>query len=65
MNCPHTFDWLDTPSLGLQPDGEGGLLDLRNCPGCGSTRARPVVSRDLAGIDDVVSLTEKGWAHAG
>lgn len=35
----HTEEtWLKLPLCGTQPDGEGGMLELRNCQ-CGSTRA--------------------------
>lgn len=30
--------WAELPFVGLQDDGDGGELELRNCP-CGSTRA--------------------------
>ncbi|MBX3131349.1 MAG: hypothetical protein KF718_31805 [Polyangiaceae bacterium] len=46
--CGVCWDWLDVPSLGLQDDGAGGLLDLRNCPSCGTTLAREVQSSSLA-----------------
>ena len=61
--CRAVFDWLDVPSLGLQDDGEGELLDLRNCPACGSTRALPVQSTELGPIEEVWVPTEKVWAH--
>jgi hypothetical protein len=39
----HTLpaSWLALPFVGLQDDGDGGHLELRNCP-CGSTLTREV-----------------------
>jgi hypothetical protein len=72
--CGARFGWLDSPSLGLQDDGDGGLLDLRDCPACGSTRARQVRSTELAPIEeawesgphdeDVWTLTDRGRGYA-
>lgn len=39
--CGRTFTlaaWEDLPEVGTQPDGDGYVLVLRNCP-CGSTLA--------------------------
>lgn len=46
--CGHTYDWHSAPIIGYMPDGEGGALELRNCPGCGSTRAEQVTDRHAA-----------------
>jgi hypothetical protein len=40
--CGQAFtsgEWSALPRVGEMEDGEGGVLELRNCP-CGSTRAR-------------------------
>lgn len=38
-SCRRWLAWDELPSLGLQDDGEGGQLELKNCPDCRSTRA--------------------------
>lgn len=47
--CGATFDvnaWNALPYVGLQDDGEGGFLELRNCDRCWSTIA--VVAKAVA-----------------
>lgn len=39
--------WESFSSLGLQDDGDGGWLDLRNCT-CGTTLSRPA-TREIRG----------------
>jgi hypothetical protein len=36
-----TAEWVELDLVGVQDDGEGALIELRNCP-CGTTRARNV-----------------------
>lgn len=38
----HSYAWLALHLLGRMPDGEGGELELRNCPYCRSTLGRKV-----------------------
>lgn len=38
-SCRRWLAWDDLPSRGLQDDGDGGQLELKNCPHCRSTRA--------------------------
>jgi len=40
--CGHTYNWHAAPIIGYMLDGEGGALELRNCPHCHSTRAEQV-----------------------
>lgn len=43
--CGHAYDWHAAPIIGYMLDGEGGALELRNCPHCHSTRAEQVTDR--------------------
>lgn len=48
--CGATYDtraWERLPLLGPMDDGDGGVLELRNCA-CGSTLAIPVERDELA-----------------
>lgn len=42
--CYTRSEWQRLPWVGLMGDGNGGQLELRNCP-CGSTRATPNVKQ--------------------
>ena len=58
---PARFADSSTTFVGLQPDGEGGLLELRNCNACGSTLTRPLVGK--ASDDELRLLAERYAAH--
>jgi hypothetical protein len=38
--CGAALQWDTLPRVGVQDDFAGGALELKNCPTCGSTRAR-------------------------
>ena len=59
MTCRHT---LQGPVTGHQDDGDGGLLELRNCVICGSTDIFAIV-RELFGCDTLVTLCTKHGPH--
>lgn len=42
-SCGAELYWPDLKLIGYQDDGNGGLLELRNCDECGSTRAKAAV----------------------
>jgi hypothetical protein len=40
-----TSVWDGLASIGTMDNGESGALDLRNCPACGSTLCKPIVTQ--------------------
>ena len=63
MTCRHA---LQGPVIGHQDDGDGGLLELRNCVACGSTLAVEVQHRPVSGCDCVTCCgmrAKRDWAE--
>lgn len=70
-SCGARWPWEDVPSIGEMSDGEGGTLDLKNCPVCGSTRSashapEPSESTDptamAEALEDAAELYEQAAA---
>ena len=62
MTCRHT---MQTAPIGHQDDGDGGLLELRNCVRCRTTLATALVARQAVDGCDCVTCGQLRARAAG
>lgn len=67
MRCPvdHALvrSTRGAPRAGYQDAGDGSLLELRNCVGCGTTVASPAATPAELALELVIELAEQAVAH--